>query len=127
MADTPPPQQYAQAPQQYTPPAPQYIPPAHEDSQPVHAYEPVEHSGWAIQVGAYDSSSNARAALGIAELSAVSMLVNGRPIVMSVHSENGTKYRARVVGLPHEDAVDACNRLSTGPTGCVVLSPESQS
>ena len=127
MADTPPPQQYAQAPQQYTPPAPQYIPPAHEDSQPVHAYEPVEHSGWAIQVGAYDSSSNARAALGIAELSAVSMLVNGRPMVMSVHSENGTKYRARVVGLPHEDAVDACNRLSTGPTGCVVLSPESQS
>ena len=33
------------------------------------------HMGWAIQVGAYDSSANARAALGIAELSAIAMLM----------------------------------------------------
>ena len=38
------------------------------------------HTGWAIQVGAYTTSSNARAALGIAELSAVQMLVSGRPM-----------------------------------------------
>lgn len=85
------------------------------------------HEGWAIQVGAYNSSSNAQAALGIAELSAVKMLVNGRPTVMSVHSEGHVRYRARVVGLQHDDAVNACNRLAGGPTGCVVLSPEAQS
>jgi hypothetical protein len=83
------------------------------------------HSGWAIQVGAYDSSSNARAALGIAELSAVQMLMGGHPMVMSIHADGHVKYRARFVGLPHDDAVNACNRLASGPTGCVVISPEA--
>jgi hypothetical protein len=102
MADTPPPQ-----------PQPRYVAPG--------------HTGWAIQVGAYETSSNARAALGIAELSAVQMLVSGKPMVVSVYAGGSIKYRARVVGLPHDDAVNACNRLSSGPTGCVVLSPEAQS
>jgi cell division protein FtsN len=91
------------------------------------AAPPRGHEGWAIQVGAYDSSSNAQAALGIAELAAVQMLVNGHPMVMSVHAAGHVKYRARVGGLQHEDAVNACNRLSNGPTGCVVLPPEAQS
>lgn len=102
MADIPPP-----------PPEPQYL--------------RQGHVGWAIQVGAYTTSSNARAALGIAELSAVQMLVDGRPMVISVYSAGRVKYRARVVDLPHDAAVNACDRLSDGPTGCVVLSPESQS
>lgn len=102
MADTPPP------------------PPA-----PIRQRQP--HTGWAIQVGAYNTSSNARAALGIAELSAVRILVNSRPMVVSVQAEGHIKYRARFVGLPHEDAINACSRLSGGPTGCVVLSPEEQS
>jgi hypothetical protein len=96
-------------------PAPDYTPAAR------HA------SGWAIQVGAYDTSSNARAALGLAELSAVQMLVNGHPVVVSVVTGGHVIYRARVVDLPHDDAVNACSRLSTGPTGCMVLPPEAQS
>ena len=102
MADTPPPQ-----------PQPQYVAPG--------------HIGWAIQVGAYDTSSNAKAALGIAELSAVQMLIKGQPMVVSVLSAGRIRYRARVVGLPHDNAVNACDRLSGGPTGCIVLSPEAQS
>lgn len=116
------------------PPAPRpsfsLITPAMADTLPPPApSERIEsgHMGWAIQVGAYDSSANARAALGIAELSAIAMLMNGHPVVVSVHYEGITKYRARVVGLPHENAVNACARLSTGPTGCVVLSPDAQS
>ena len=98
-------------------------------ARPAPDYAPASHhaAGWAIQVGAYDTSSNARAALGMAELSAVQMLINGHPVVMSVVSAGHVKYRARVVGLPHEDAVNACSRLSTGPTGCMVLPPEAQS
>ncbi|WP_299961364.1 transglycosylase SLT domain-containing protein [Acidocella sp.] len=98
-------------------------------ARPVPDYAPASHhtSGWAIQVGAYDTSSNARAALGLAELSAVQMLINGHPVVMSVVSAGHVKYRARVVGLPRDDAVNACSRLSTGPTGCMVLPPEAQS
>jgi len=83
--------------------------------------------GWAIQVGAYSSPGSANAALGMAELSAVSLLIKGHAVVVSYHSAGRTTYRARVVGLPHEDAVDACARLESGPTGCLLLSPASQS
>ncbi len=114
------------------PPQPAFslITPAMADTLPPPApSERIEsgHMGWAIQVGAYNTSANARAALGIAELSAIAMLMNGHPVVVSVHYDGLTKYRARVTGLPHENAVDACARLSTGPTGCVVLSPDAQS
>lgn len=85
------------------------------------------NSGWAIQVGAYNTSSKAKAALGMAELSAVNTLIHGSPMVMSVNNGLGTVYRARYVNLPHDDAVDACGRLAHGPTGCVILSPDSQS
>ncbi len=88
---------------------------------------PMEHIGWAIQVGAYDTSANARAALGIAELSAMRMLIQAHPTVVSVHAAGRLWYRARFVGLPHDAAIDACSRLSGGPTGCVVLSPAAQS
>lgn len=96
---------------------------------PAQHYQPVAYhgTGWAIQVGAYNTRENAKAALGIAELSAVEMLMHGQPVVVSSHTGSGTRYRARVVGLPHEMAVDACQRLSSGPTGCVILSPDGQS
>jgi hypothetical protein len=86
-----------------------------------------EYSGshWAIQVGVYSSRDKAKAALGIAELSAVQMLMHGQPVVVSVRYSSTTRYRARFVGLPHDDAVDACHRLSGGPTGCVTLSPDA--
>ncbi len=100
MADTPPPQMQAAV---------------------------LGHEGWAVQVGAYNTVSNANAALGMAELSAVQMLMHGHPRVVATRSDGVTRYRARFVGLPHEQAVDACERLSRGPTGCVVLSPAAQS
>ncbi len=107
VADTPPPQMDAPA--------------------PVYGHAGPLNQDWAIQVGAYSSRNNAQAALGIAELSAVQMLMHGQPMVVSVSTGNGTRYRARVTGLAHENAVNACQRLATGPTGCVVLSPEVQS
>jgi hypothetical protein len=117
----------------YVPPPP----PSHNSGfsliAPAMADTPVPHAiqspgtGWAIQVGAYNTPANAKAALGIAELSAVSMLMHGQPMVMSVHISSGTMYRARFVGLPHDQAVDACQRLAGGPTGCVILSPDAQS
>ena len=121
------------------PPAPQHdfsvIPEAMADTLPPLLPRPempsylgrTPHSGWAIQVGAYDTSSHAQAALGIAELSAVQMLMSGHAMVESVHADGRVKYRARFVGLMHDDAVNACGRLAGGPTGCVVLPPEAQS
>ena len=107
------------------------VPPAMADTPPrtmqASAAPAFGSTHWAIQVGAYSSPSNARAALGIAELSAVSQLVNGQAMVQSIRRGGKTTYRARVVGLQREDAVNACNRLSGGPTGCVVISPDEQS
>jgi hypothetical protein len=106
------------------------IPSAMADTPPAETVSPAIRPGqigWAIQVGAYNSASNANAAIGLAELSAVQMLINGHPVIVSYHVAGRTKFRARVVGLPHSDAVNACARLLNGPTGCVVLSPEAQS
>jgi hypothetical protein len=105
------------------------IPSAMADTPPPQAQiQPVApgHTGWAVQMGAYSTSSKANAAIGIAELSAVQMLMHGQPVVVSVHSGGVTRYRARVIGLPHDEAVQACERLATSPTGCVVLSPDAQ-
>ena len=103
------------------------IPPAMADTAVQNATFNSGHSSWGIQVGAYDSSSNAQAALGMAELTGANVLTRARPVVMSIHAGGGIKYRARFVGLQHDEAVNACNRLSGGPTGCVVLSPDAQS
>lgn len=122
----------------YVPPAPPQPQPQPRNSgfaliAPAMADTPIPHAvqshgtGWAIQVGAYDTASNAKAALGIAELSAVQTLIHGHPVVVSVHESTHTMYRARFVGLPHDQAVGACQKLTGGPTGCVVLSPEAQS
>lgn len=78
---------------------------------------------WGIQVGAYDTPSNAKAALGMAELSGANSLQNAQPVVTRVSVNGGTIYRARFIGLQHVEAVNACSHLSGGPTGCVILSP----
>ncbi|HEX7390218.1 MAG TPA: transglycosylase SLT domain-containing protein [Acidiphilium sp.] len=80
-------------------------------------------SRWGIQVGAYDTPAHAKAALGIAELSAVSSLMKGQPVVEAVSTGHGRLYRARFINLPHQQAVQACQRLNGGPTGCSVISP----
>ncbi|WP_287987001.1 lytic transglycosylase domain-containing protein [Acidiphilium sp.] len=80
---------------------------------------------WSIQVGAYDTPAHAKAALGIAELSAVAMLMKGQPVVEPISTARGRFYRARFVNLPHSAAVSACRQLQGGPTGCAVLSPDA--
>jgi hypothetical protein len=84
-------------------------------------------AGWAIQVGAYNNREKAKAALGIAELSAVSNLMHGQPLVERINTGYSIRYRARFVNLPHSDAIDACRHLAGGPTGCTILSPDAQS
>ncbi|WP_298216083.1 lytic transglycosylase domain-containing protein [Acidocella sp.] len=104
------------------------IPPAMADTPPVQAaaFNSGQRS-WGIQVGAYDSPSNARAALGMAELTGARVLTKAQPVVMTIHAQGRVQYRARFVGLQREEAVNACTHLAGGPTGCVVLSPDAQS
>jgi hypothetical protein len=110
------------------PPRPSFalIPSAMADT-PARTFQVSSTRNWGIQVGAYGSAEKAKAAIGIAELSAVQVLMHGQPVVVAVHADAGTVYRARVVALPHAQAIEACHRLLGGPTGCEVLSPDAQS
>ncbi len=140
LANDAPVQQAAYTP---TPPAPTYQPPAEPApaTAPAHRFALIAPamadtpaprylndtgSGWAIQVGAYASRDSAKAALGIAELSAVANLMHGQPMIERIDTGYTIRYRARFVNLPHTDAIEACHHLSHGPTGCTILSPDGQ-
>jgi len=135
----------------YAPPAARVMPPVHHDNgfsliptaeaatpPPIPTSRPAARASastppyvgtgtrWGIQVGAYDTPAHAKAALGIAELSAVSSLIKGQAVVQSITTAHGLFYRARFVDLPHQQALAACQRLNHGPTGCEVLSPAAQ-
>jgi hypothetical protein len=92
---------------------------------------PMRHTGaatgqWAIQVGAYSSEHLAHVALTTAREHASTELAVARTSVSGVHQSHGQLYRARLIGLSRDAAVQACQRLQHGRTSCMVLSPESQ-
>ncbi|MBB2202134.1 lytic transglycosylase domain-containing protein [Gluconacetobacter tumulisoli] len=82
---------------------------------------------WAIQVGAFGTPAMASQAAGHARTLAVSLLGTARPQVASVQVTRGHLYRARLTGLSHDAAVEACRRLAQGADNCVVISPDSRS
>lgn len=101
------------------------IAPAMADTPPAQRGGPVT-GGWAIQVGAYASESQARAATDSARRQAT-ILASARATVGSVRQGSGTLYRARLTGLSHDAATSACERIARGRNGCIVISPDAQS
>ncbi|MBN8926145.1 MAG: transglycosylase SLT domain-containing protein [Rhodospirillales bacterium] len=81
---------------------------------------------WAIQVGAFASEHQARAALGSARQRANVELAVAHPYVGAVQQARGRLWRARLTGLSRETAVQACEKLSRVHTSCIVLSPDAQ-
>ena len=79
---------------------------------------------WAIQVGAYANPALARAAAETAHNKVA--LLGSKPMVGSVKQGGNTLYRARLVGLSHDAALQACQKLGKS-AGCIVLSPDAQS
>ena len=75
---------------------------------------------WAVQVGAFNSPDQARAAAQAAQNS-----VGGRVAVQPVQVGRSTLFRARVTGLSQGNAQQACDRLRRGGA-CNVLSPDAQ-
>jgi hypothetical protein len=76
-------------------------------------------SGWGIQVGAYGNPGQAQAAAGAARGAAG----HANTVVAAVHVGHATLYRARLSGMTHDKAVAACQRLSHGKGGCMLVSP----
>jgi cell division protein FtsN len=89
---------------------------------------PTSHGGtptWAVQVGAYGNANLARAAAETAQTKAA--IQGGKPTVGPTKQANATLYRARITGLTHDTATQACERLSRTHTSCIILSPSAQS
>jgi cell division protein FtsN len=97
-------------------------------AEPVRFHQAATGPGqWAIQVGAYANQGQAHAAVGAAKDRARNELAVAHPYVGMVQQARGTLWRARLTGLSHETAVQACEKLSHGRTNCIVLSPGAQS
>ncbi len=97
------------------------IPKAMADTMP---HQSGGAATWAIQVGAYANEGMARSA---AEQARAKAQVPGQPLIGTRKQGNATLYRARVVGLSRDGAVQACDKLSKSHTSCIVLSPDAQS
>jgi hypothetical protein len=102
------------------------IPRAMADTPPApHGGAVVGH--WAIQVGAFGSVSDARAAAAAARGQAREALASAHPAVATVRQAHAVLYRARLTGLSREAALQACQRIGRSRTNCIVLSPGAQS
>ena len=114
------------------PPAPRsgfhLIAPAMADTMPVQRSGNVSPVGnWAIQVGAFGNESQARAAADSARNQARDLLGHSRPAVGAVRVSSATLYRARLLGLSRDAAVQACEKLGHSRGACIVVSPNSAS
>ncbi len=91
---------------------------------------PTQHNAavggtWAIQVGAFGNESLARAATDSARHSAQEVLGAAHPAIGTVRQANGTLYRARLIGLSREAAVQACElfRMAAATASCCPPAP----
>ena len=82
---------------------------------------------WAIQVGAFDRIETAHAAVAAALRVAPGPLRSAWQMVGSVREADRMLYRARLVGLSRDAALQACEELGRAHTACFVISPAAQS
>lgn len=82
---------------------------------------------WAIQVGAFASSTMAATAAAAARQQARGDLGHARGSVTEIRHGRATLYRARLQGLSHGAAASACERLAKHKTSCLLVSPDAQS
>ncbi len=82
---------------------------------------------WAVQVGAFANEGLASAATQSARGQAREVLAYAHTVVAGVRQPGGVLYRARLTGLSHDAAAQACERLQRSRTKCMVVSPDAQS
>jgi cell division septation protein DedD len=131
-----PPRRGEMQPQEYalvTPPAPpphggfRFISSANAaDAAPAH-HGPASPGQWAIQIGAFANQGQAHGALATAQGHAHVELAVAHPFVASVHQGHTVLWRARMIGMSRETAIQACEHITHAHASCIVLSPESQS
>jgi D-alanyl-D-alanine carboxypeptidase len=102
------------------PAAPEAIAPeAKRDSA---AHGAATHTGWIVQVGAFDVERDAQQRLSAAHAKIGHVLDNADPFTEPVVKGDKTLYRARFAGFPQKDEADAvCKQLKRNDIDCMTI------
>lgn len=79
------------------------------------------HTGWMIQVGAFDDEHEAREHLSIAQAKFKRLLRGADPFTEKVVKGEKALYRARFAGLDKDQAQEACRHLKRNDIACLTL------
>ena len=110
--------QLALAATQWTPPA--RTPQLERQSQA----EGSSKIGFAVQVGAYSSESEARRQLQAAQARASAVLEGRSPLTQRIENSGKQYYRARFSGFSSQEAATACSQLKRQQIDCLVAKME---
>ena len=80
------------------------------------------HTGWIVQIGAFDVERDAQRQLDSAQAKAGHVLDNADPYTELVVKGDKTLYRARFAGFQHKDAAEAvCKQLKLRDIDCMTI------
>jgi D-alanyl-D-alanine carboxypeptidase len=111
---------------------PEETSPAHAatENAPAHVAEhapasaaplPVVHTGWMIQVGAFDIEQEARDRISAVQAKAGHMLKHANPFTEAVTAGEKTLYRARFAGVQKDQAEAICKQLKRNDIACMTI------
>ena len=97
--------------------------PAPPQSAPHPATQPAAplHSGWIIQVGAFDVEREARDKLSAVQAKAARILGSASPFTEAVVVGDKTLYRARFAGMQKDQAEAICRQLKRNDIACMTI------
>jgi cell division septation protein DedD len=95
---------------------------APEAKRSVAAQSAPTHTGWIVQIGAFDVERDAQRQLDSAQAKAGHVLDNADPFTEVVVKGDKTLYRARFAGFQHKDAAEAvCKQLKLRDIACMAI------
>jgi D-alanyl-D-alanine carboxypeptidase len=82
---------------------------------------PVVHTGWMIQVGAFDIEQEARERISVVQAKAGQVLKHASPFTEAVTAGEKTLYRARFAGIQKDQAEAICRQLKRNDIACMAI------
>jgi D-alanyl-D-alanine carboxypeptidase len=97
------------------------ISPARAAPPPPPSAPPAVHTGWMIQVGAFDIEQEARDRINVVQAKAGQMLKHANPFTEAVTAGEKTLYRARFAGIQKDQAEAICKQLKRNDIACMTI------
>lgn len=83
----------------------------------------LDMNAWAIQIGTFQTELHARQANAYVLADAQIDIGLATPQILPVQRKSAPLFRARLTGISHERASDACKTLASRGQSCLVISP----